>query len=80
MRDRLHRNLKYLFVLHAFGFELLFGFTHPSDFRVGVNNKRYVVEVDMRFLTCNALGNGNASSLALCANIGPRTHRRLPIR
>lgn len=42
------------------GFELLFGFTHPSDFRIGVNHERYVVEVDMRFLTYNAFGNGNA--------------------
>ena len=38
----------------------LFGFADPSDFGVGVNHERYAVEVDMRFLTGDALGNRHA--------------------
>ena len=60
MRDRSREAGGAFFIVRAFGFELLFGFAYPGDFGVGVNHEGYAVEVDMRFLSGDALGHGHA--------------------
>ena len=47
------------------GLELLLGLTDPGDFRIGVDDPRDGVEVDMAVLARHALGHGNALLLGL---------------
>src|SRR5699024_619793 len=54
-------------------FELFLGLTHPSYLWVGVNHPWNGIEIDMRLLTGNTLGNRNTLVLGLMCQHRP-TH------
>ena len=48
------------FIRNVFGFELLFGFTHPCDFRLGIDYPGHSIQIDMARQSGDTFRNGNA--------------------